>query len=245
MLEKALKYLVGMGRAEIKNVTLPDGTVQVYSDRRLDRLDRHYPLAEPVKMSTLTSLVDYIRSDTDAMAEKMIIQVESPEKVSLFSQLNGDRKRECLAVVKAQAPSFAYDRFTDHEAFLIGIQAKFLDDPQTDKALLLRFSGAVESGSLTEYGDDGVTQKATVRNGIASKTDAVVPNPVKLRPYRTFAEVEQPASSFVFRMSDTKNGISCALFEADGGAWRNLAMESVKEYLQKELKEFGAFTVIS
>ena len=46
-------------------------------------------------------------------------------------------------------------------------------------------------------------------------------------------------------MSDTKNGISCALFEADGGAWRNLAMESIKEYLQEELKEFGAFTVIS
>ena len=106
MLEKALKYLVGMGRAEVKNVTLPDGAVQVYSDRHLDRLDRYYPLAEPVKMRTLTSLVDYIRSDTDTMAEKMIIQVESPERVALFSQLNGSRQRERLAVVEAQVPSF-------------------------------------------------------------------------------------------------------------------------------------------
>lgn len=245
MLERALKYLVGLGRAEIKEVRLPDGTVQAYSDRHIERLDRHYPMAEPVRMGTLTSLVDYIRSGTDTMAEKMLIQVESPVRVCLLSQLNGSRGRECLAIVDAVVPSFPYDKFTGCEAFCIGVQSKFLDDAGTDKAVLLKVAGTAESGSVAEYGDDGVTQKVTVKQGISLKKDAIVPNPVKLRPYRTFPEVEQPASPFIFRMNDARGGVDCALFEADGGAWRNLAMEGIKAYLKEELKELGQFTVIS
>ena len=120
-----------------------------------------------------------------------------------------------------------------------------MDDPATDKALLLKFAGTVEQGSVAEYGDDGVTQKATVRQGIASKTDAVVPNPVKLRPYRTFTEVVQPASDFIFRMKEDR-GITCALFEADGGAWKNAAMKNIKECLEFELEGYqDQFIVIS
>ncbi len=98
---------------------------------------------------------------------------------------------------------------------------------------------------MAKYGDDGVTQKATIKQGIASKTEAIVPNPVKLRPYRTFIEVEQPVSEFIFRMKDNQ-GIHCALFEADGGAWKNAAMKNVKDYLESALADYkDQFTVIS
>ena len=62
-----------------------------------------------------------------------------------------------------------------------------------------------------------------------------MPNPAVLKPYRTFVEVEQPESKFVFRM---QTGPEMALFEADGGAWRIQAMKNIKEYLEKELKAF-------
>lgn len=245
MIEKALRYLVGLGQANIRDVKLPNGTVQTYSDKYLTMLAPHYPMADSIKMSTLSSLVEYIRANIDCMADKMIIHVASPEEVVLFSQLNDERDREYLVKVKAQAPDFQYERFIDSEAFCINVQAKFLDDPGTDKELLLKFSGAVESGTVAEYGDDGVTQKVTVRQGIASKTDAIVPNPVRLRPYRTFIEVEQPVSEFIFRMKDSHE-ICCALFEADGGAWKNEAMENIKEYLQEALEDLDEqFTVIS
>ena len=64
--------------------------------------------------------------------------------------------------------------------------------------------------------------------------EMVVPNPVLLKPYRTFIEVQQPESAFIFRMQD---GPRAALFEADGGAWRIEAMENIRAYLAKELKE--------
>lgn len=246
MIRKAMEYLVNLGEANVREVKLPDGTIQIYSDKPLNRLSKHYPMAEPVSMNTLTSLVDYIRARIDSMSEKMILQVMSPEEVCLFSKLNGERKREYLVKVTAQVPSFRYESFTEHEEFCINVQSKFLDDPDTDKELLLKFAGAVEQGSVAEYGDDGVTQKATVRQGITSKTDAIVPNPVKLRPYRTFIEVGQPVSEFIFRMRDSSHGITCALFEADGGAWKNAAMQNIKKYLEFELEEFKEqFTVIS
>lgn len=239
MIKESLQYIVGLGEA--REHTIHGDT---YSDKELYRVEKYIPMARAIEMNTLTSLVDYIKANIDTMADKMIIQVVSPEEVRLFSQLNEQRKREDIVVVKAVTPTFSYERFIDHESFCINVQAKFIDDPQTDKALLLKFAGTVEQGSVAEYGDDGVTQKATVRQGIASKTDAVVPNPVKLRPYRTFIEIEQPVSEFIFRMRDER-GITCALFEADGGAWKNVAMSKIKDYLQFELSEFPQFTVIS
>ena len=177
----------------------------------------------------------------------MIIDVRSPEEVALYSRLDDNRDRETLVVVKARIPSFPFDSFMDQERFTINLQSKFIDDPATDRALILKFAGTVEAGTVAEYGDDGVTQKATVKTGIASKGDAIVPNPVKLRPYRTFLEVEQPASEFIFRMKQDKyDGINCAIFEADGGAWQMAATKAIKEYLQFELEDFkDQFTVIS
>ncbi|WP_337664227.1 hypothetical protein [Suilimivivens sp.] len=240
MIQKALQYLVGLGEA--KEHTIHGDT---YSDKELYRVDKLLRMAAPIEMNILTSLVDYIKAHIDTMAEKMIIQVVSPEEVRLFSQLNEKRCRETIVKVEALIPSFRYEHFIDHESFCISVQAKFMDDPATDKALLLKFAGTVEQGSVAEYGDDGVTQKATVRQGIASKTDAVVPNPVKLRPYRTFTEVVQPASDFIFRMKEDR-GITCALFEADGGAWKNAAMKNIKEYLEFELEGYqDQFIVIS
>ena len=195
-------------------------------------------------MNTLTSLVDYLKAGVDSMADKMLVQVVSPMKVRVLSMLDADRKREELVDVEAMIPDFEYGRYMGNERFIIALQSKFIAND--DRALLLQFAGTVKDESIAQYGDDGVTQKATIKTGITSVGDAVVPNPVKLRPFRTFIEVEQPESAFVFRMRQAEgHGVECAIFEADGGAWKNAAMKSIKEYLQYELAELPQFTVIS
>ena len=241
MIKEALQYIVELGKAE--KCTIHG---DVYSDKPLHRIENYIPKAVPVEMHTLTSLVDYIKSGVDDMADKMIVEVASPTKVHLYSQLDSNRDREKLVSVIARVPSFSFNDFMDQERFCISLQSKFVDDPQTDRALILKFAGTVEAGTVAEYGDDGVTQKATVKTGIAQKGDAIVPNPVKLRPYRTFLEVEQPVSEFIFRMKqDRCNGINCAIFEADGGAWQIAATKAIKDYLQYELADMPQFTVIS
>ena len=241
MIKKAMEYIVGLSCPTIQKIG-----EETYSDKPLNRIS-YVPLAKSIEMNTLSSMIDYIKSGVDHFSDPMIIHVQSPTRVAMYSALDCEREREYVVEVNAKLPRFAFDQFQDHESFCIGVQAKCVDDPDTDKALLLKFAGTVEAGSVSEYGDDGVSQKATVKTGIASKGEALVPSPARLKPYRTFVEVEQPISSFIFRMKEDKysKGIQCALFEADGGAWKIGAMEAIKAYLVKALEGFDNFTVIS
>lgn len=238
MTKEALQYIVGMDTPHMVSLNGDD-----YTDKNLKRMQKELR-AEPVSMWTLTSLIDYIRSGVDPMKGRMLVHVVSPERVELVSCLDSDREREAVAVVRACVPDFDYGTFIDHEEFLISLQAKFLQND--DRDLLLKFAGTVENGTIMQHGDDGVTQKATVKSGIASKTDAIVPNPVRLRPYRTFSEVVQPESMFVFRMKENdRGGIRCAVFEADGGAWKYEAMENIAEFIRESLEGHeGQYTVI-
>jgi hypothetical protein len=243
MIKKAFEYIVGLSAPVVQEIK-----GETYSDKPLNRIS-YVPRASSIEMGTLSSLIDYIKSGVDIFSEKMIIHVLSPTYVAMYSALDEERKREYVVEVKANVPAFAFNQFIDHESFCIGVQSKCIDGiyGSNDKALLLKFAGTVESGSLAEYGDDGVSQKATVKTGIASKGEALVPNPVTLKPYRTFVEVDQPISSFIFRMKEDKysKGIQCALYEADGGAWKIEAMENIKNYLVNELAEYENFIIIS
>ena len=238
MTRDALQYVVGLKTAEVLDIN-----GERYVDKDVYRVDNELR-ASAIQMNTLTSLVDYLKAGVDKMAEKMLVQVVSPTKVRVLSMLDADRKREELVEVEAMIPDFEYGRYMGNERFIIALQSKFIDND--DRALLLKFAGTVKDESIAEYGDDGVTQKATVKTGITSVGDAIVPNPVKLRPFWTFVEVTQPESAFVFRMRQADGrGIECAIFEADGGAWKNVAMKSIKEYLQFELVHLQQFIVIS
>ena len=241
MIKKAFEYIVGLSCPWVERIG-----DETYSDKPLHRIS-YVPRAKSIEMNTLSSLIDYIKSGVDSFCDQMIIHVQSPTRVIMYSALDCEREREYVVEVNAQLPRFAFDQFQDHEAFCIGIQSKCVDDPETDKAILLKFAGTVEAGSVAEYGDDGVSQKATVKTGIASKGEALVPSPAVLKPFRTFVEVEQPVSSFIFRMKEDKysKGIQCALFEADGGAWKIEAMKAIKLYLMDALEGFDNFIIIS
>jgi hypothetical protein len=54
-----------------------------------------------------------------------------------------------------------------------------------------------------------------------------------LSPYRTFRELNQPESAFIFRMRGGGEGKApqCALFEADGGKWKLDAVQAIKLWL--------------
>ena len=117
---------------------------------------------------------------------------------------------------------------------------------QTDEtALILTVAGNVESKTVANYGDDGTSQKATISKGIAGKEDVLVPNPVILRPYRTFLEVEQPESKFIFRIKEGNDGQPFfKLIEADGGIWKYEAVASIKEYLMENINPALGITII-
>lgn len=87
-------------------------------------------------------------------------------------------------------------------------------------------------------GASGVCTECAVRAGLSQKENVLVPNPVHLIPYRTFLEVEQPGSDFVFRVSEGRGGAPVfKLVAADGGVWESQALENVRSYLVEALKD--------
>ena len=236
-LREAMEYVTDLDKANVLEIGGRE-----YTDRPIYPVKKEL-LAAALHMSTLSGLVDYIKANIDVMADKMIVHVVSPTEVRLLSSLNADRERECLVDVEAELPTFQFGKYLGAEDFLINIRSKFI---QNDGAVaLLRFAGTTEAGTVAAYADDGISQSATVKRGIAGKETELVPNPVKLRPYRTFTEVQQPESEFIFRMKNFDNEAGCALFEADGGAWKREAMQNIKKPLEFELSELAQFTVIS
>ena len=232
MIAKAIDKILQLAEPEIKDI---NGST--YTSRQMYRVDTDLR-AEPIEVKTLTGLTDYIFANRESFNgwHGYFLHVADEKTVYLRSELDNDRKRETIIKATAQTTAIPVGRYYEQEAFLIGVQANFVKDNDTALAEILRFAGTVTDGTITEYGDDGVSQKATVKRGVASREEKKVPSPCILRPYRTFHEVEQPASTFIFRMKSGSNGQECALFEADGGAWKNQAMDNIRDYLIKVLK---------
>ncbi|KOR24168.1 hypothetical protein [Clostridium sp. L74] len=234
--KEALEYLVNLGEKRDPIIQLDQGT---FSTKGLDRVTG--PLADTLTVSTLTGLVDYIKANIDILPEQLLVQVKSYDEVRLYSPLNPDREREEYIRAKAILPNnIYYDRFIGSEEFNIMLQSSFVD--VGDKEVLLKYTGLIKDEAVKSTGDDGVSQAVTIKTGVASVGQAAVPNPVTLAPYRTFPEIEQPLSKFIFRM---QQGPSAAIYEADGGAWRNEAMRRIKAYLEEELKEIENINIIS
>jgi hypothetical protein len=131
--------------------------------------------------------------------------------------------------------SFDFGTWYDQESFIIGLQALFLPTPH--RADVLKVIGTIREQQVKEHSDDGVTQKVTASAGQVLVTDIEVPNPVYLRPFRTFREIEQPESLFILRVRSGKEKPMCALFEADGGAWKLEAINSIAAYLRERIKD--------
>ncbi|HEM3171371.1 hypothetical protein [Streptococcus suis] len=240
-IKAALEYAVELNQHGLEIVTAGDGR-EYYDAKKVQMVEldpKRYP--RTLELSTLTSLVEYLKSDLNGMQDqRLIVAVEKNDEVCVWSENDEFEHRTLLVDVKARVPELTFGRFISSEQFNIMLQSNFIDD--ADRGALLDFASALKIENGAEIEDNGVSQVATVKNGVASLAKGKVPNPVDLRPYRTFNEVEQPASKFVFRID--KNA-QMALFEADGKRWVQEAVGNIAAYLKAELADLEHITVLA
>ena len=86
---------------------------------------------------------------------------------------------------------------------------------------------------MITYNDIGVATTVVTQKGVALQQNQTIKPLVRLRPYRTFQEVEQPEGLFLIRIDE--RGITFT--EADGGMWKLEARKTVVAYLADALKE--------
>lgn len=236
MIKEALQYLIGIGNTKV--FTTESG--QEYSSQPIHLIKQPTPGALMIR--NLSGLVDYLKANFDNQPP-VLIHVARPTRVDVFSTYNRDFERNHLIRAEAFLPDISFGRFLDPETFNILLQSCFV--PNEHRAVVLKVVGNIKEETVSAVGDDGISQQVTAKTGVATVENVVVPNPVALKPFRTFVEIEQPESEFVFRM---KSGPSAALFEADGGAWKLTAIARIKDYLQEALAEQisdGKVTIIA
>jgi hypothetical protein len=230
MIQKAIDYLVNLG-VEKNPVVQVDG--RPYSVKQLNPIQEFGP--DALNFNFLDSLITYLKTDPDFWeADKLIIEIESPTRLALHTTLIGafgERHTpvRCAAIVT----EFPWGRFTSPEEFIIMAQSRFVETE--DLAKIRQIVGNVKTEEVFQFSDDGISQQVTAKTGVARVENVAVPPRVKLAPYRTFIEIEQPESEFVFRARKAGELPNFALFEADGGAWRIEAMKRIKAYLEGQL----------
>lgn len=207
----------------------------------LDYVDRQVTLVTPpclsnVPLLTLTGVVDVIQCPLDALKpEDWVLHVKSHADVLLLSRkTDAYGRRVCLASVKLDdGKPFTFGTFLDREDFVVGLQSRFMQSDDLTEVLKMASSLEVSAVALSE--DDGISQRTTVKQGVVLKQTVTVKGRVSLRPFRTFREIEQPASDFVFRLRSRDGGVpECALFEADGGKWKLDAVLAIKTWLESK-----------
>lgn len=200
------------------------------------------PRPAPIAVGTLSALVTYLADNVDGIdTGKSIVHVKSPGSVELLSGLNGeDRKRDVFLRAESDGARFRFGEFMGSEAFIIGLNSLFVPTAERDRLLAYVSSLRIENESSVV--DSGVSQEASVRIGVKGALTEMkaLPSPISLKPYRTFVEVDQPESLFIFRMKASDGDAGLALFEADNGAWKREAMKNVAGWIGNELAAFHA-----
>jgi hypothetical protein len=191
------------------------------------------PRPEALTVRTLTGLKDYLANNRDDLKPmELIVQVVNHTTVAVMSRLSGkDRNRDSYIQAKFDGSVFSFGKWMDSEEFIIAMNSLFQVSKGRDE--LLNFVARIKVEEEGNLSDDGVSQSVTVKTGIKGSLveGAKAPSHPILVPFRTFAEVEQPESEFLFRMRRDGGSVELALFEADGGAWRSIAMERIAAWL--------------
>lgn len=202
-----------------------------YTDKKLTVIST--PKVSTIEFNTLRGLTEVIKKEVKEFNAPMIINVRDNKTVEVHTGIEvNDRGRENPYAANAELISIRFDQFLDYETMMIMLKSRFVETPELLNVVQLL--GTITNEQSAQMTDDGFTQTVVVRKGVAMKDNKVVKPIVKLKPYRTFNEVEQPESEFLLRLND-HGGV--ALFEADGGAWKLKARSSIAEYIRNELAE--------
>jgi hypothetical protein len=199
-----------------------------------------------VKVSTLQGFADLVRVKMDGVAQQVsgdgvwplpffdykdaIIQVESETKVELFAKTTGVDGNRARLIEASPVPfeRFPFGTWLSQEEFVIAVASRFADTD--DKAEVLKIAGSLTTDASQTSEDDGFTQKATIKAGMKVPETVTVKGMVELAPYRTFPEVRQVISKFVFRAKPGEKP-QLMLMEADGGSWKIDAINEIRRSL--------------
>lgn len=185
-------------------------------------------IPEIITASSLEGFTKWVKEEIrNDEAKRLFIEVSDYSTVTCTEEKGWTREGRAfpLYMVRVNNNTFR-DGFRGIEETMIELRSKYQHTDDID--YLLKLLGSITIEDKVKSDDNGLTQQVTVRKGIALTANETIKPIVKLKPYRTFYEVEQPESEFLVRV-DVNGHIG--FFEADGGMWKMTARRIIKGYL--------------
>lgn len=232
MLKEAIEKIEAMVRPEQFVVgghaylAQPDGN---YVEVRPD-LD----LPDALRLNSLDAMVRMIQEEGLRFEDKLFVQVPDHLTVRCFGAVNFDARatRNCYFVADAtDVPGWDASVKMPFDQAAVALQTRFQDGGDRDYTLQLLSN--ISCGAKVTYNDTGVATTIVSQKGVSLQQNQTIKPLVRLRPYRTFQEVQQPEGLFLIRIDE--RGITFT--EADGGMWKLEARRTVLQYLQERLRE--------
>lgn len=195
----------------------------------------HYPFPA-INLCSLDGLVDYVKNNIDEQDMAKCQIVCEYGKVTVVGQPQGEQRiRDVLVMAHSGAQFTGLSNWLDQESFRIWMATQF--EPTPDRDAILVFLTKIIDENIKTSEDNGISQIVTAKVGVAAVGPKEVPSPLKLKPLRTFLEIDQPDGTFVFRLRKTSR-IEMALFEVATN-WQRTAALDVQVYLDKALDGTG------
>ncbi len=202
---------------------------------KCEEIRPYKPTWAGIQVSELSGLIDLIKSEyAELSLPKLFIEVATPKRVIAFTYVDNEYSRHYPYIAESDNKSYTFGRWQTYEDFIIALRSQFADTEARNS--LIELITSVKNVDDNEVSDNGISQIASTRKGALVKTGEIKAI-YKLTPYRTFMEVPQAPAEYLFRIRQSVNELSFALFAADGNAWEIEQKAIIKSHLQSCLAD--------
>lgn len=231
MLKAAIEKIQEMSKPVIQ--VIEGRTFSVNTDGGASEVRPQLDLADTLPLTSLDALVKMIKTETVNMyTGPFYIMIPDHMTVRCFAQPKEELRnlRQVFYEVSAtDVPGWEAEAQLGFEAAQIAMRTRFQETPDTTYALKLL--SEISNGAKITFSDNGIATSVVTQKGVSLQSNEAIRPIVTLKPYRTFQEVDQPASQFLIRINE--RGIS--FIEADGGMWKLAARKTIKSFLEEAL----------
>lgn len=190
---------------------------------------------DTLPLNSLDALVKMVKTEASEMDTPLYINIPTHLTAQCYGQPSNEEDQYFRQVYYTAAatdvPGWDKNVTLGFEEAQIALRTRFQETPDT--LYTMKLVNDISLGAKVIFNDNGIATTITTQKGVALQTNDQIRPLVKLRPYRTFQEIEQPESIFLIRISE--RGIS--FIEADGGMWKLTARETIKKFLEDHLAQ--------
>lgn len=192
-----------------------------------------------VRLNSLDALVQLVKKEQQD--RQIFVSVTGHDEVDVYDSPSEDCRWKRNVLYNARAidiPGWEPEVQMGFDQAAVALMTRFQDGG--DREYTLQLLSQITTGAKVTYTDNGVASTIVTQKGAALAQNTTIKPLVKLRPYRTFQEIEQPEGIFLIRISE--RGITFR--EADGGMWKLTARNTAKAWLQEQLQDMPNVTVM-